>query len=203
MLIRKNNNTQTTTNFKEYEFFSKSFNSPDHHFVDDLLIGAIQHIRTHFGVPIEITSSFRTLLHNTAIGSSTTSQHLFGLALDFKFLQNNKTLIKEFNEDILSQGVLFQELRSYGINAFGIYDTFIHIDVRLNEEEFGFEYENESTYGGSFAYWDLTKKKVYESPLTLLKAFFSEDGFKGTKSAIYTMLIVFLFPYMSYRILKK
>lgn len=204
MIINKNSNTQTTKNFVEKEFYSKSFNAPASHYLNELLPSALQVIREYFGVPIKVTSTFRTLSHNTIIGASTRSQHLTGEALDFQFIQNNEHLITLFNEQIETQGVLFQELRSFGINGFGIYDNFIHIDCRLNEEEpTGREYNNSSQHGGSFAFWNNSKKKVYESPLAFIRSFFSEDGLIGSQKVFITMLVVFFFPYLSYKILKK
>jgi hypothetical protein len=72
-------------------------------------------IRKHFGVPIMISSGYRSKALNTAIGGSLTSQHLLGQALDldmdgsssgvtnkmvFEYIKNNldfDQLINEFN----------------------------------------------------------------------------------------------------------
>lgn len=44
----------------------------------------MQRVRDCLGVPISITSGYRSPLVNRAVGSSSTSQHLSGNAVDFK-----------------------------------------------------------------------------------------------------------------------
>lgn len=204
MILTKGQNNLLTDNFTADEYFSKSFDAPDSHYLNDFLPVAVQEIRSFYGIPIKITSTFRTMTHNTLIGSKPSSQHTSGNAVDFQFLTDNSYYIELFNKQIEDQGYLFQELRALGINGFGIYDDFIHIDTRLNEqEEGGISYNHDSDHGGTYAYWNFSKKKVYESPIAFFRSLFSEDGVLGTRKIFITMLVVFLFPYMSYRILKK
>lgn len=81
-------------------------------------------IRGIVGAPIRIGSAYRTPAHNRAVGGARHSQHVEGRALDLypprgwtleRFLQ----VIREVAQQPTSA--------LYGV---GIYDSFIHIDVR-------------------------------------------------------------------------
>ena len=48
------------------------------------LAGTMQKVRDILGHPINVSSGFRSLALNRAVGGSTTSAHRFGLAADFK-----------------------------------------------------------------------------------------------------------------------
>ena len=60
-------------------------NTPDHWSIDNLRVIAenvFQPIRDHFGVPIGVSSGFRSKELNKAIGGSKYSQHMVGESLD-------------------------------------------------------------------------------------------------------------------------
>jgi len=88
-MIISDRDVQVTENFNMKELYSTSFNAPEEHFLDDRVIRALQYIRSASGVPIKVTSTYRTLAHNTAIGGSKRSQHMQGRAIDFQFVNNN------------------------------------------------------------------------------------------------------------------
>ena len=69
--IRRNSDDPISPDFKEKEFFTKSpdFNK-DHHVLDVSLIIGAQIIRDFIINPVFITSSYRTVLHNQAVGGS-------------------------------------------------------------------------------------------------------------------------------------
>lgn len=60
-------------------------NTPDDQVINNLELVAteiFQPLRNHFGVPIAVTSGYRSKALNKAIGGSRTSQHMAGQALD-------------------------------------------------------------------------------------------------------------------------
>ena len=48
----------------------------------DLIDNVLQPLRDHFGCPVVVTSGFRSVKVNKAIGGSATSQHCLGMAAD-------------------------------------------------------------------------------------------------------------------------
>ena len=63
----------------------------------------LQAIRDHLGLPVKVTSGLRTGMKNASLaGSSNTSQHLFGEALDFQFKGQTWELLEGIVKDILN-----------------------------------------------------------------------------------------------------
>ena len=52
--------------------------------LDALVLEVLDPLREHVGVPVRVTSGYRSPAHNRAIGGSKTSQHCVGEAADFK-----------------------------------------------------------------------------------------------------------------------
>lgn len=130
-MIISDRDVQVTENFNMKELYSNSFNAPEEHFLDDRVIRALQYIRSASGVPIKVTSTYRTLAHNTAIGGSKRSQHMVGRAIDFQFVNNNQQeLIRLHTQMDDKDGPLRAALWDLGVRGFGYYSTFAHIDVR-------------------------------------------------------------------------
>ena len=177
MIITIGNTGEITENFNENEFYSTSPDAPNHHLLADNVIYGLQAIRTHYGLPIRVTSTYRTSTHSIAIGSNPiTSQHRKGTAIDFEFIgDDDGSVYQQYIDDILNEGDLFQELNGvWQVNGFGIYDNFFHIDTRLNELEGGDIYAHSTSNNGSYSKWDSRKKK---SLLSFLDNFGGEDGF--------------------------
>ncbi len=128
--ICKDGNAQITANFSEQELYSKSFDAPTCHFLSDKAIAGAQIIRDWAGVPVNITSTYRTEAGNTMIGGSSTSRHLDGAAIDLDFGSNDDRIIQDFYDDIKCKGPLYRQLTQAGVRGIGIYDSFIHIDER-------------------------------------------------------------------------
>ena len=78
---RKDGNALLSRSFRVREFACRDGSDPL--FVDSALVQLLQSIRDHFGVPVVITSGYRTAEHNAAVGGSKSSQHLLGRAADF------------------------------------------------------------------------------------------------------------------------
>lgn len=144
MRIYKGGIRQLTKNFNEKEIYSKSSDAPDsHYFSDDTLNGA-QIIRDHVGVAVHVNSTYRTQKDNDRVKGGSKSQHLKGNAID---LDMDQKKLDEVKKDFRRRGPLFKKLRAAGINGFGLYSGFIHVDSRpeggLQSDEFG-----------TYAYWD-------------------------------------------------
>ncbi|MCF8298638.1 MAG: hypothetical protein K9J13_13910 [Saprospiraceae bacterium] len=155
-----NSNEQITDNFKMSEFYCKSKDAPISHELDYNLIKAAQYIREQTGIPVRITSSFRTVQGNKDAGSKlANSPHTIGIAID---LQAYSYLQKLQFMDIvtnwwLNKTIQYKTLRQLGISGYGIYDTFLHIDTRGNGNEYH-KYTGSDTYG-NYSYWNSSLKK--------------------------------------------
>ena len=136
--ICKNNSSFIRPNFRANEFYSTSakygYDVPDCHPMDEKLLDAAQFLRDFTGQKWSLTSTFRTLPHNRAIGSKDSSLHTKGMAIDIQ-PTNSATRRSTLNllfSDIAQKGPIYQGLRERGINGIGVYDTFIHLDTRGN-----------------------------------------------------------------------
>lgn len=87
--------------------------------VDEKLVDKLQQLRDMVEVPLTINSGYRTPEHNKNIGGSPKSQHMGGKAADISILNIPLPIetIAAFAETI-------------GFTGIGMYDTFIHLDVR-------------------------------------------------------------------------
>lgn len=109
-------NFQLTKNFKLQEFLTK--NTKDTHTILSLkIILELQVLRTIFGSPVAISSSYRSVSYNRSVGGATASAHIKGLALDC--FPVNGDIKGWFN-------IVFKNKKTGGI---GQYATFVHIDV--------------------------------------------------------------------------
>ncbi|WP_306643774.1 D-Ala-D-Ala carboxypeptidase family metallohydrolase [Sanyastnella coralliicola] len=168
MIIRNTNNF-ITKNFKESEFYSTSPDRPAEHYLNDNLPEIVQHIRDVVGVPIKITSSFRTSAHQyslflAGLTSTTKSTHTDGDAIDCKLLQSSEEHLTWIQNQIFERGPFYDDLYALGLRGFGYYDTFIHLDCRE---------------GSEFKTWDNRSKAVKErrsQGTTFAPQNFSEDG---------------------------
>ena len=86
------------------------------------LIEGFEFIRNELNIPLSINSGFRCYKKNKSLpDASPNSQHLWGRALDIR-LPNGLTAV-----DILDIAEGFPAFSNGGI---GLYNTFIHVDVR-------------------------------------------------------------------------
>src|SRR5690606_6202940 len=106
---------QLARNFNLREFASRD---TDTQVVVSLrLVDLLQHLRDEVKRPVIITSGYRTVQHNAAVGGARYSQHLFGRAADVKVEGYTVDQIANIARDIGFTGILK-------------YDTFTHLDVR-------------------------------------------------------------------------
>ncbi|MFW6281954.1 MAG: YcbK family protein [bacterium] len=112
------NNFQLSKNFNLQEF---ECTHPDHRHVrvDEKLVDKLQKLRDKINKPLVINSAYRCPERNEQVGGAKDSQHLYGKAVDVSVtnLEISVEKVKELAEKI-------------GFNGIGLYDTFIHLDVR-------------------------------------------------------------------------
>ena len=110
-------------NFTVAEFASKDGSRVV--IINPMLPEYLQKARDHFGKPLIITSGYRTTAHNMRVGGVSNSQHVFGNAADVYIP----------SVPVLDLYNYFCEIagNSCGI---GIYDTFVHFDVRHTKSRF-------------------------------------------------------------------
>jgi zinc D-Ala-D-Ala carboxypeptidase len=80
----------------------------------------LNRVREHFGMPIRITSGFRSQGYNRAIGGARNSLHLEGLAVDINLSIYTPS-------DRLS---LLRCLHEFRFTGWGYYPGFVHVDLR-------------------------------------------------------------------------
>ena len=113
----KDGNVKLSANFRVKEFACADGSDPI--FIDTELVTLLQKIRSHFGKAVTITSAYRTPAHNTKVGGTAYSQHLYGKAADIKVKGVSPQRVAEYAETVMpSKG------------GVGRYSTFTHIDVR-------------------------------------------------------------------------
>lgn len=132
----KGDRTYLAENFQAKEFDCKG-GECSLTYIDTDLVNYLQQIRTHFGAPVNITSAYRCAAHNKRVGGATNSYHTKGQAADF-YINGVDTLeIAKYAE-------------SLGIKGIGHYDTFVHIDTRVNKSFwYSSNEEYRSTFGGA------------------------------------------------------
>lgn len=113
----KDGNKKLSANFRVKEFACADGSDPI--FISPDLVSVLQKIRAHFGKPVIITSAYRTPAHNAKVGGVANSQHLFGAAADIRVKNVSPLRVAQYAEQIL--------INKGGI---GVYETFVHIDVR-------------------------------------------------------------------------
>jgi hypothetical protein len=153
--INQNGTAQIRDNFTEQELKSGSWNAPDSWELSDATLDALQYLRQWSGEPIVVTSTLRTPVHNASVGASSTSQHLTGNAIDFKWAdpQVHDEMVGRLRQGIVCSGEvdgivwsnLYERLGGKG-GGFGWYETFLHIDDRGEQ-------------GDDTIMWDLSNNK--------------------------------------------
>lgn len=109
-------NFQLTKNFKLQEFLTKNTKYTTT-ILSLKIILDLQYLRTIFGAPVAISSSYRSVSYNKSVGGATASAHIKGLALDTYPVSGD---IKSWFNTV------FKYKKTGGI---GQYKTFVHIDV--------------------------------------------------------------------------
>lgn len=113
----KDGNKNLSSNFKVKEFACKD--NSDVIFIAPELVEVLQKIRNHFGKALNINSAYRTPTYNKKVGGATYSQHLYGTAADIRINGVAPKDIATYAETLLN-----------GTGGIGIYNNFVHIDIR-------------------------------------------------------------------------
>lgn len=113
----KDGNKKLSTNFKVREFACTDGSDPI--FISPELVEVLQKIRTHFGKPVVINSAYRTVSKNKAVGGAIYSQHLYGTAADIVVKGVSPKNVAAYAETLMPK-----------TGGIGIYNTFVHVDVR-------------------------------------------------------------------------
>ena len=104
--------------------------TPEH--IDNFKILAtkvFEPIREHFGVPIRISSGYRSKELNKCVGGSTTSQHSSGEAIDID--QDYTTITNKQVFDYIKDNLTFDQL----INEFDY--SWVHVSYKANGKQRG------------------------------------------------------------------
>ena len=114
-----------TKNFSLSEFDCKDGTEMPSELLTNVLELAenLQVLRDFVGVPIRINSAYRSLQHNSKIGGSTNSQHLFGKAADIVVKGKTPSQVATMIKLLILEGKMKQ-------GGIGVYDNFTHYDIR-------------------------------------------------------------------------
>ena len=109
-----------------YKWFKLSeFQSPDRPGSGELMehevVQALDIARDIYGFPMIISSGFRSVEHNRAVGGSPKSSHLLGWAADIAITNSRKRFL------------LLEALLDAGFNRIGVSEDFIHVDMDPNK----------------------------------------------------------------------
>ena len=86
---------------------------------DTELLEVLEQVRQYFMTPVTITSGCRCHRHNSAVGGSQNSQHLYGRAADIKVKDHDPQEVYNFIDKLYGDKV-----------SLGLYSRWVHIDTR-------------------------------------------------------------------------
>jgi len=114
-----------TKNFKLSEFDCKDGTELPSQLLPNVLelAESLQELREMLNSPIKINSAYRSLEHNQIIGGSKSSQHLFAKAADIVVKGKTPRQVATMIKLLILEGKMKQ-------GGIGVYDTFIHYDIR-------------------------------------------------------------------------
>lgn len=156
--LLRGNYSPISAHFNASEFFCKSADAPASHPFHSELVDAVEFLRDNYNSAWRVTSSFRTESEERAILRKLdvpffVDVHMKGQAVDSQPAFNTLAIMRDLTKDFLTSGPVYSRLRQLGINGFGLYDTFIHLDVR----------EEKTPHHDAFglvAHWDSRREKA-------------------------------------------
>lgn len=87
--------------------------------VSNLLLRILDTLRDKINEPIYINSGYRTPEHNKAVGGSTLSYHMYGMAADIRAKTKTPEELYKLLDEMLK-----------GWGGLELHDTFVHVDTR-------------------------------------------------------------------------
>lgn len=105
---------QLAEHFRLVEFACRD--GSDEVLVHPALVLLLERLRRRFGQAVHVTSGYRTVAHNRAVGGARRSQHLLGMAADI--------VVRG-----LSPSQVARAAREAGAGGVGLYASFVHVDV--------------------------------------------------------------------------
>lgn len=126
-----------TKNFNKSEFDSKDGAEMPHEVLLKVMKLAcfLQCLRDELNAPIAINSGYRSPSHNKRVGGAQNSQHLTGNAADIVV----KGFTPEYVARTIERLILAGDMMQGGI---GIYDRFVHYDIRGIRARWDFRTKN-------------------------------------------------------------
>ena len=114
-----------TKNFTREEFDCRDGTRvPDDLFCNlCLLVTNLQTLRDEIGIPLFISSGYRTKRYNKAVGGAKSSQHLLARAADLSTKQLNPLQLAAVIERLIKEKKMLE-------GGVGVYRGFVHYDVR-------------------------------------------------------------------------
>ena len=114
-----------TTNFKLSEFRCKDGTDVPAELLPNVqkLANELQKLRDELELPIKINSGYRTKSYNKKIGGATNSMHVQAKAADIVVTDITPTNLYKRIEKLIEEGKV-------NFKGVGVYDTFVHVDVR-------------------------------------------------------------------------
>jgi len=116
---------ELTQHFSKEEFNSKDgAGMPQEVWANiKILAKQLEALRSVLNAPIHITSAYRSELHNKAIGGKLNSQHLLGKAADIQVKGKSPKQVHKAIVKLIKDGKILE-------GGLGLYDTFVHYDIR-------------------------------------------------------------------------
>lgn len=108
--------TMLSKHFRTREFQTGNCNFV---IVSNMLLRVLDSLRDKIGEPIYINSGYRTPEHNKAVGGSTLSYHMYGMAADIRADRHTPKQLYTILDDMLD-----------GWGGLEEHNTFLHVDVR-------------------------------------------------------------------------
>lgn len=103
----------------------------------------LQYIRNYIQRPITINSGYRCESYNNTIpGSSSRSQHVLGKAADIVVSGMNSTQVFEQLDELQHKGKIHT-------GGMGLYDTFVHYDIRGYRKRWNYSSNSNVSYSNS------------------------------------------------------
>lgn len=108
---------QLSAHFKVREFACGD--GSDAVLVAPRLVMVLESIRTHFGVPVTISSGYRTPQYNAKVDGAAHSQHCYGMAADIVVKGQTPETVAAYARQLMPDW-----------GGVGVYKSFTHVDVR-------------------------------------------------------------------------